>query len=222
MMSAPNSDPGVSLRRYRWRAAAWTAAATLTGVVVFVLFIRNVLGWDFEVAALSPLASDVGFGPRYQGWLGSFGVVGWALTTAIAGLGATILWRRGERREGWFLAASGLLSAALLFDDLFMVHSTVAPRLLGVPKPVVIIVLVAVAVTWALLFRRRLLAEPDLPILLWAALWYAVALFIDAFGSMIGWGGVREETAKLIGVASWLVLFWRVTLRSIERDGVDV
>lgn len=64
---------------------------------------------------------------------------------------------------------------------------------------------------WALAFRQRLLDDPDPPILVWAAGCYALALMIDAFGQLVGWGGVREETAKLIGVAAWLIFFWRTT-----------
>jgi len=206
-------------RTYAWGAAVWTAISTVTGVLLFVVFVRNVLGWDFEEASRSPLAAQSAFGPTYGGWFGSFGVMGWTLSAAISGVGAEAMRRRHQPQEARFLLASTLLSAGLLFDDLFMVHSTLAPQYLGVPKPAALLGIVVVALIWALAFRRRLLIDPDLPILVWAAGWYGLALWIDSYGELIGWGGVREEAAKLIGVATWLVFFWRTTLRSLEfRD----
>lgn len=207
------------LRTYDWLAAVWTAVGTVVGVLLFVVFVRNVLGWDFEVASRSPLATQGAFEPRYGGWFGSFGVMGWTLSAAISALGAEVMRRGHQPQEARFLLASTLLSAGLLLDDLFMVHSTLAPQYLGVPKPVALLGIVLVALIWALVFRRRLLTDPDLPILVWAAGWYGLALAIDGFGELIGWGGVREETAKLIGVATWLIFFWRTTLRSLQfRD----
>ena len=212
---------GERLRSYHWGAAAWAAAGTLAGVLLFVVVVRNVLGWDFEEASRSPLAPQHAFGPRYGGWFGSFGVMGWTLAAAISGLGAEVMRRRGQRQEAVFLLASTVLSAGLLFDDLFMIHSTIGPQYLGVPKNVMLLLIVAVGVTWGAAFHRRLLADPDLPILVWSVGWYALALWIDAFGETIGWGGVREESAKLIGVAAWLIFFARTTLRLIDQRGPD-
>ena len=112
-----------------------------------------------------------------------------------------------------------LLSAGLLFDDLFMIHSALAPQFLGMSKPTVLLGIVLVAALWSLAFRQRLLMDSDLPILVWAAGWYGVALWIDGWGELIGWGSVREETAKLIGIAIWMTFFWRSTLRSVEHPG---
>ena len=206
------------LRGYDWVAAVWTAVGTTAGVLLFVLLVQNVLGWDFEQASRSPLAAQGSFGPRYGGWFGSFGVMGWTLSAAISGLGAEVMRRRHHSREAIFMLASALLSTGLLFDDLFMIHSTLAPQYLGMSKPTVLLGIVLVAVLWAVAFRKRLLMDPDLPILVWAAGWYGLALWIDGYGELIGWGGVREETAKLIGVATWLTFFWRTTLRSIDPD----
>lgn len=207
------------LRRYEWKAAAWTAAWTVTGVLLLVIVVRDVLGWDFAEASRSPLAVQEPFGPRYGGWFGSFGVLGWSLTAAISGLGAEVMRRRQQPRESTFLVASTVLSAGLLLDDLFLVHSTLAPQYLGISKPAVLLGIVIIALLWASAFWRRLLTDPDLPILIWAAGWYGLALLIDGYGEFIGWGGVREQAAKLIGVSTWLVFFWRTTLRSVQpRD----
>lgn len=203
-------------RHYDWRAASWTALGTVAGVVLFVMVVRHGLGWDVEAASRSPLATRERGGPGYAGWLGSFGVLGWTLSAAITALGATVMRRRHRPLEARFLAASTVLSAGLSLDDLFMVHSTLAPQYLGIPKPAVLLGIVAVVALWALVFRVRLLDDPDLPILVWAIGFAALALWIDGYGPPFGWGGVREEAAKLIGVATWLIFFWRTTLRSID------
>ena len=54
------------------------------------------------------------------------------------------------------VAVATLLPALLMVNDLFMLHSTVLPRLLGVPKGAVLLALVAVALAWAATFALRL------------------------------------------------------------------
>ncbi len=204
------------------RAAALTALATVVPVLLLVLLVRDGLGWDFELATRAPLAADRVRGPRYGGWLGSFGVIGWAMAAAISGFAAgEARSRRGLERGGTarFLLASAALSALLMVDDLFLLHSTVLPGFFGIPKPAVLLALIVVTVAWAATFRRRLLADPDRLILAWALAWYGLALTIDTFGGAIGWGGVREEIAKLVGVLAWLVFHWRVALRSVRQGG---
>ena len=148
-----------------WKVAAITAAASLLLVLGLVLAVREGMGWDFEEATRAPLAADRTSGPRYGGWLGSFGVIGWAIAASVSAFAAALTASRtasppvGERR---FLLASAALSSVLMIDDLFLVHSTLAPEFLGVPKPVMIVGLVALASAWGLVFRRRLLHDPDL------------------------------------------------------------
>jgi hypothetical protein len=201
--------------RYDWRAAALAVVGTTTPVLLLVVLTREVLGWDFEEATRAPLATGLRpWSPEYGGRFGSFAVLGWTATAAICALGAAMGRRLGRTADAHLLVSSATLSVLLLLDDLFLFHHTLAPQALGVPEAVVLLTLVALGVVWGFAFRRRLLADRDLPILGWAVLAYGTALAIDGFGEVIGWGGVREEVAKLVGVAAWLVFHWRVSLRA--------
>lgn len=214
----PSSSSG-QLGGYDWRAAGWVAAGSVGAVVLLVFVVRDVLGWDFVLATRAPLLAR-NIDPRYGGWLGNLGVLGWTLATGITALGATVARRRGDRSAATYFAASSALSAVLLVDDSFLIHTAVAPGLFGVPKPAVILGIVVLGVAWVVAFSSRLLADPDLPMLVWSLGWYAMALLIDSFGGVFGWGEVREEMAKLIGVSSWLAFHWRGTLRIVApADG---
>lgn len=201
-----------------WKVAAITAAASLLLVFGLVVAVREGLGWDFEEATRAPLAADRSVGPRYGGWLGSFGVIGWAIAASVSAFAAALTASRAaspQPGESRFLLASAGLSSLLMLDDLFLVHSTLAPEFLGVPKPLMIVALLMLASAWGLVFRRRLLHDPDLLLLGWAVLWYAIALLVDAFGEVVGWGGVREEAAKLVGILGWVTYHSRTSHRAV-------
>jgi hypothetical protein len=212
---------GDRLRRYEWGTGVRTALGTSAAVLALVFVTRDVLGWDFEDATRSPLAAaSRPWGPAYEGWLGALAVLGWTATAALSAFAATLGRRRREQARFRLLAGSAALSTLLLLDDLFLVHHTLAPQRLGVPEEAVLVSLVLLALGWGFAGRRTLLADPDLPVLLWAALAYATALAIDVAGEAIGWGGVREEAAKLTGVAAWFVFHWRIGVRAAGGERV--
>jgi hypothetical protein len=212
---------GPRLRRYDWGTALRTALGTSAAVLALVFVTREILGWDFEEATRSPLAAaSRPWGPAYEGWLGALAVLGWTATAALSAFAAGLGRRRGDHARSRLLAGSAALSTLLLLDDLFLVHHTLAPQRLGVPEHVVLALLVLLALVWGFAGRRTLVEDPDLPVLLWAALAYATALTIDVAGEIIGWGGVREEAAKLTGVAAWFVFHWRIGGRTAGLQGV--
>jgi hypothetical protein len=201
--------------QYAWRAALLTATVTLAGGVLYVFLVRSILGLDFEAATESPLAAPRQHSPRYAGFLGSLALFGWAAAAALSGLTAAVVSTSGERSSVRFAAASAAISIMLLLNEGFAVHHTLAPELLGIPKLAVLAGLVATALLWVLLFRNTLARDPDAPIIVWALGWLALSLAIDVAGDVVGWGAVREETAKLIGTASWVAFHWRYGRRSI-------
>jgi hypothetical protein len=213
-MSTPTDRSGPALlRRYDWRAAALGVLGSALPVLALLVLTRGILGWDFEEATRAPLATGQPWSPAYGGWFGSFAVLGWTFTAGVCAIGARLA-RRWQPQQARLLAGSAALSVLLLTDDLFLFHHTVAPQRLGIPKPTVLWILIAIAIVWGIVFRRQLLADRDLPILGWAVIAYGTSLWIDGFGGAIGWGGAREEVAKLTGVLAWAVFHWRVTTRA--------
>jgi hypothetical protein len=185
------------------------------GGVLYVYLVRSVLGLDFEALTESPLAPQRRHSPRYAGFLGSLALFGWAAAAALSSLTARVLSTIGARSSVRFAASSAAISIMLLLDEGFAVHHTLAPELLGIPKLAVIAGLVAAALLWIVGFRETLARDRDAPIIVWALAWLALSLGIDVVGQVVGWGAVREETAKLIGMTSWVIFHWRYGRRMI-------
>jgi hypothetical protein len=215
MMSRASGFEGEPAVRYAWRAALLTATVTLVGGILYVFLVRSVLGLDFEALTESPLAPQRRHSPRYAGFLGSLALFGWAAAAALSGLTARVLSTIGSRSSVRFAAASAAFSVVLLLNEGFAIHHTVAPELLGIPKLAVLAIIVLVTLLWVAFSWHMLARDPDSPIILWAVGWLALSLAIDVAGEMVGWGGVREETAKLIGMTSWVIFHWRYGRRMI-------
>ncbi|HEX8392876.1 MAG TPA: hypothetical protein VF665_11010, partial [Longimicrobium sp.] len=105
--------------------AAGLAFAAVTVGCVAILHVRGTI-------PAARLLKDPGVfnpGPWYLGAVSYFGIALWTAACAVTLFSRTLL-RNDENAElRRFLLASGLLSALLGTDDLFMLHDVVAPQL---------------------------------------------------------------------------------------------
>jgi hypothetical protein len=154
----------------------------------------------------------------YVGMVTSVCVLGWATAVVSAGWGAWMsdaVGRVGARR---FLISGAVLTAYVMADDLLQLHAVVVPRLMGVDKTVVEVVLVLVTSAW-LVVNRAEIARTRWMVLLAAAVALATSLATDQLGL---WASPRvallvEDGAKLLGVTAWATYFV-VTTRDIGRS----
>jgi hypothetical protein len=66
-----------------------------------------------------------------SGFLSNLGILLWCAAASICSFAAMTLRKIKPRDIFWFLLSSAVLSAYLMFDDLFQFHEELAPTYLG-------------------------------------------------------------------------------------------
>lgn len=148
--------------------------------------------------------------PWYTGLVSNLGILGWT-TATVAGLFGTWIARFGGRPGAAAMLGRGsLLSALLLLDDLFQLHVLVRP-LLGLPKSVVYVGYLGVALWWVVGQHREII-RTRVAVLLAASAALGLSVVVDQATGRIGvLGGdaalLIEDAAKFLGVLAWAQYF---------------
>lgn len=146
--------------------------------------------------------------PPLSGFLSSLGILAWCVAGSVASFVAFAGRGRLTRREFWFLLSSALLSAYLLFDDLFQFHEVLAPAFLGLSEKVLYALVALAALAYVAAFRKLIL-QTDLALLVLALVFLGGTLVIDAalqewlLGRLGPWEYLLEDGAKWLGIAFW-------------------
>jgi len=153
------------------------------------------------------------------GVLSALGVLLWAASAAIWLFAALVLHDRARRAASRFALCSGLLSAYLGLDDLFMVHERLAPELLGLPELAVHGAIAACTLAYLLWFMERLL-RADAGWLLLALVMLGASMFVDAvlepwMWRLGDWVFLIEDGCKWLGIVFWFAF-------CVARCRVDV
>jgi hypothetical protein len=135
------------------------------------------------------------------------GIVLWCMTAAIClYAGALAVTQRRTAGDASFLIAAGLLTGLLAFDDLFLFHEWIGPRLLSLNEVAILACYGILAAAYIVLFRRQIMRHG---LLLFAAsvLFGATSVLGDLSPIVIGYEdmtiGVIEDGAKFIAIALW-------------------
>lgn len=164
--------------------------------------------------------------PFYAGALSNLGVLLWWTAATTALYGAALLWRGGgDPKTVGLLLSTGLLSAMLALDDLYMIHEVVAPRYAGIPNPVVVGFYVACTGVWALVHRQDILGH--LPVVLGlAGIFFAVSIGVDEFATGLPMWFIWEDGSKFAGIIGWVTWTCSISYRRVaavlsrRRDGI--
>jgi hypothetical protein len=185
-----------------------------TALLLAALVASHVKRLSFGVFTSDPTAI-VGASPLI-GVLSSIGVLGWCATASLCLFTWGVTRRQVAGRLGdVFLLIPGLLTTALMMDDLFEIHETLAPRYIGGPDGLLIVPHVLVAVGWAVAFRRRIL-RTEYVLLLIAAGGLAVSVVVDALPEApYDSRYLLEDGFKFLGIVGWLGYFGRVCFREL-------
>ncbi len=186
-------------------AAAFLALVWLTSVA---------LGRPFGYVSREP-ATVLG-GAWYAGFLSNVGALLWT----IAATASLLTWWVQRRRAGAganLLLWAGLLTAAELLDDLFLLHDAVYP-MLGVPEQAVFASYGLATLTLAGVFRERLGRAGVV------AVGSTLVLFGASFAVDQAWSGNQlfEDSFKFLGIAVWtsyLVVLSAAELRAEWAPG---
>ncbi|WOD40011.1 hypothetical protein [Nodosilinea sp. E11] len=152
-------------------------------------------------------------GEVYVGMASQFGIFLWAAAAAIPLFAGYLVGCHGESSKlRNFLVASGFLSLLLGFDDVFMLHDEVFPD--SVEK---IVYLVYASAVLAFLVRfQSIIRRTDYLLLVMAFVFFAISIGLDQLHLPDINGFFWEDSAKIVGIAAWLVYFFQASAFSIN------
>ncbi|MBB6431489.1 hypothetical protein [Algisphaera agarilytica] len=202
--------------------------------------LAGVLAWAYERSGagipLGALTRDIASVARVHPLTGAMSQAGlalWAAAAAVCGYSALRHFRAGS--HGWiirFHLVAGAVTVALLVDDAFMVHEHYAPKLLGINEIWVLGLLSGAVFTFLLTYRRFILANRALPLLVMTCMFFGIMLTTDIYQGRMGDANFRhllEDGMKFMGIAGWLswltccglILDREMPQSSLARDMVD-
>jgi hypothetical protein len=163
--------------------------------------------WGFAVDLLTRDPTSVAKLDPLTGVLSNLGCLVWGASAAIWLFCAALHRRWHNPQKFQFAVSSGLLSAYLTCDDLFLFHDVLARRYFGVGENVVYAVL-GIAVGFYLFIFRKLLLKPDGLLLLLSFAFLGFSLVLDTvfepwLTTLGAWLVFFEDGAKWLGIVCW-------------------
>ncbi len=155
----------------------------------------------------------------YVGLVSNLGVLLWCSCAAICLFSGAVICQGFSNRETClFMVCSGLFTAMLLLDDLFMLHEEVFPDHLFIPQPLVFVAYGFITLAYLFRFRKTILATEYLLLIL-AVGFFAASVFVDLFVTpeeflIAGYPGrhIIEDGLKLFGIVTWTAYLIRVCI----------
>lgn len=193
-------------------AVAFTISFSLIAVTVFIHFWAGVPVGDLT---RDPVA--VTGGAVYIGFLSQTGIFFWAASAAVCLFTAHVLARRPDVAPARnFFFAAGLLSLLLGIDDVFLLHERLLPGL-GIPELVVYGTYVALILLWLVRYRG-IMMRSEYVLLGMALAFFGISVMADALNPDVPGRVLLEDGAKITGIVSWLVYFFRCGALELRND----
>jgi len=199
--------------------------------IIGVFLLGHLIGGaTLNVIARDPIAT-LG-GDPLTGVQSSLGVVIWWSAAAVCLFSWAVVRRAGDNHKiASFLLWSGLITAWLAFDDLFMFHDGIAQEFLGLRERAVVASYLLVIGLYLVWFRKTIRRSE------WLLLAVSLALFA---GSIVGDFVSQqmalaagqdtppeelnyfEDVLKLLGIVGWSAYFIRFSLTTVlDRSDHD-
>jgi hypothetical protein len=183
-------------------AAAWMAAgAVLIAVAVASVVLDRSTG-HFTRDAVNVLETSLSIG-----FVSTLGAIVWSVAATACLLVAVIV--EGQTRQ--VFVWGGILTAALLVDDAFLLHEAYAQETGNSEKHVLLVYPVAMA-AYVVRFRW-FLRRHGLVLLPLALAWFGVSAVLDVSepGPFL-----LEDGAKLFGIVTWALFFLWAAVRELH------
>lgn len=151
-------------------------------------------------------------GPFYVGYVSNLGNILWAAAVAICAFVVLVLQRGDRDGARRFFAWSGLFTAVLMIDDLFLLHDEVLPRHAGISGELYGILYVLSMAAYLVLFRWRLLAA-NYVLFGVALMFFGISVVVDLGSSALADVApsnlvlLVEDGAKVLGIGTWMAFF---------------
>ncbi|MFG6096236.1 hypothetical protein SPB21_13330 [Leptothoe sp. ISB3NOV94-8A] len=190
-----------------------------------VVFIH--LWYDVPIDQLTRDIIAVGRIPVYAGFLSQIGLFCWAAAAMLCFFSASVIENNGNHHKiKQFLLASTLLTLILGFDDAFLLHEKVLPKL-GIPEGVTYASYGGLLLFYLLRFHQLILKTDYIFIALALVFFglsytldFALAIVYPAAPIPLLTSGrisyLLEDGAKFIGIISWLVYCFQIGKYSIR------
>ena len=205
----------------RAHVASDLGAAALTGGLV--LGGASIL-WQWQGIPVGDLTRDPSNSlhyPPYIGSVSSFGIMLWTVTASLCIFTGVVSRSALSVRFGTsaFFLSSGMLTALLMLDDLFLFHEKVFPVLMHIPEYVTLSSYVLLVGGYLVVFRREIL-RTDFSVLLVAGGLLAAAMVADTFPNRAADTSIQfliEDGLKFLGIATWFTYYCRLCLEEMLR-----
>lgn len=154
--------------------------------------------------------------PPYTGFLSQIGIFGWAAAAAVCLFSAQAVSGVSPRQSREFLVVSGMLTLALGLDDVFLIHEVLFPHF-GILQNIILFVYAGVFVLYLVRFYSVIL-KTEYIVLGMAFAFFALSASLDWLHPHGIDPYLWEDGAKLVGIISWLVYFFRTGTDVIHQN----
>lgn len=189
--------------------------ALTTAILSIVIFLG--IEHDIELDHFTQDPASIMGTPFYLGFFSYIGILFWCASAVVCFFSRAVIPDEPEsKRIRSFLLYSGLITALLMFDDLFLLHEMVLPELFFLPEMVVYLIYLNILLVYAILFRAELM-NSEFIILVIAAGLIGASQFVDSIPMPIPEDSFLEDAVKLFGIVTWFTFFLRYCLQTIEN-----
>lgn len=208
----------------------WKLLVLLYIPIVLFFILLSLVGYFSDEITLSYLTRDIaaiaGL-PFYTGLASQVGALFWAAGLAICVFSFLLLGKQPQdfRPARRFLFQAAILTAALLFDDVFQFHEDIGENYLGISEKIIMLGYGVLGLIFLFSNINEILSSEYL-ILGMALLLFGMSIFMDAVDlddiAVIGrffddqMQIFGEDGFKLAGIVTWLVFFARYGYQKIS------
>lgn len=190
-------------------------SAILMGVVLLLHFWKGI-----PIGKLTRDPAAIDGSPLYTGFLSQIGIFFWAASAAVCMFSAKVLSRHLESLKiKHFLFVSGLLTLVLGLDDVFLLHEEFFPYF-GVPEKAVFVSYAGFVLFYLVRFYSIILKTEYL-LLGMALVFFGLSVISDLLPPHGIDPYLFEDGAKLLGIVSWLVYFFRAGASAVHHNAAQ-
>ena len=152
----------------------------------------------------------------FIGIISNVGILFWCTSASVCFFSYFLtMLKKGPKKinNSLFLRFFGLISLLMLFDDLFLFHESIAPKLFLSEKLVYVCYLAIVS--FGITRFRKVILQTEWIILCLAFVFFFLSLIFDIFESSLNIPiiFILEDGLKFLGIASWSSYFFLVSLQ---------
>jgi len=173
---------------------------------------------------LDPIAVGNEALPFYTGALSNIGILFWCAATTVCWFCfALLLELRAKHKLQIFFLASGALTALLLFDDLFVLHSIGFPQYLKIPEESIVFIYLGIVIGYLTIFHPIILSTENISFT-FALIFFGLSILLDkeVFPMPDRWFDngnnlLLEDGFKILGIVSWFYYFVQLGITEIKK-----